>query len=60
MYYIVLGVIMLALGIFMVVCPRLATKKSMRDNPKAVSGIRKRGFFVIACGIAVIVIALLI
>ena len=56
MYYAVLGAIILALGLFMVICPRLSTKKEMRDNPKAVAGIRKRGFIVIACGIAVIII----
>ena len=54
MYYVIFGIIIIALGLFQVICPKLSTKKEERDNPKAVSQMRKKGFLVIAIGIAVV------
>ncbi|MBR2750602.1 MAG: hypothetical protein IKD90_05680 [Clostridiales bacterium] len=56
MPYWILGIVMCLLGLFMVICPKLSVKKEMREDPKAVSGMRIRGFIVIACGILVFVI----
>ncbi|MBO7565235.1 MAG: hypothetical protein J6T40_10415 [Clostridiales bacterium] len=56
MYYTIFGIIIIALGIFQVACPKYATKKDQRDDPKAVSLMRKKGFIVIAIGIAVVLL----
>ena len=42
---------MLGLGLFMAIDPKNATKKEMREDEKAVAGIRVRGFILIGCGI---------
>lgn len=60
MPYWILGIVMCLLGLFMVICPKYSVKKEMREDPKAVSGMRIRGFVVIGCGIAVIVINILL
>ena len=51
---IILGCIILVMGIFMVACPKMCTKKEMRDDPDAVAKTRKAGVSEIVCGILVI------
>ena len=51
---IILGCIILVMGIFMVACPKMCTKKELRDDPNAVAKVRKSGITEIVCGICII------
>ena len=59
MQYWILGSIICLLGLFMTICPKLSVKKELRDDAKAVSGMRIRGIVVLVCGVLVIVINIL-
>lgn len=52
----IMGAVIILMGIFMVVCPKQATKKSMRDDEAAVKKVRNSGFAEIVIGILLIVI----
>lgn len=54
-----LGVIILFLGIFMTVFPRISTRKDRRDDPSAVAKNRVSGIVMTILGVAVIVIRIL-
>lgn len=56
---IICGAIFIALGLFMAICPKLATKKEERDNEEAVKKIRRNGFVEIICGVLIILIRVL-
>lgn len=60
MPYWILGIVMSLLGLFMAIFPKLSVKKELREDAKAVAGMRIRGFVVIACGVLVIVINILL
>lgn len=45
-------------GLFMAICPKLATKKDMRENAAAVSKTRKGGILLAIVGIIVFVLFL--
>lgn len=47
----VLAIMMLGLGLFMIICPKLATKKELRDDPNMVAKNRKSGIVITICGI---------
>lgn len=53
---ILLGVLIFCLGAFMTLCPKLATKKALREDPSAVAKVRKSGICEMIVGILLIVI----
>lgn len=53
---IILAVLIFCLGLFMVLCPKLATKKALRENPAAVAKVRRGGICEMIVGILLIVI----
>lgn len=53
---ILLGVLIFCLGAFMTLCPKLATKKALREDPAAVAKVRKSGICEMIVGILLIVI----
>ncbi len=59
MILIILGAVLIALGLFMVICPKQAAKKENRDNPEAVSKVRKSGIIEVVCGILLIIIEII-
>lgn len=54
------GVCMLGLGLFMAIDPKNATKKEMREDEKAVAGIRVRGFILIGCGVVLGILGIIL
>ena len=54
------GICMLGLGLFMAISPKNATKKELREDEKAVVGIRVRGFILIGCGVVLIILGILL
>ena len=60
MIKIVFALIALGCGIYMVICPKLATKKEMRDDPEVVAKTRKSGIIITVCGILLVVLNVVI
>ncbi len=51
---------MFLLGLVMAVFPKICTKQEFREDPFQVSKIRKSGFIMMGCGLALIVMNILI
>ena len=60
MMYIILGTVLIGLGLFMVLCPKQATKKENRENPEAVNKVKKSGIAEIVCGALLVVLGLVV
>lgn len=60
MMELVLAVVMVLFGIFMIACPKQATKKQFRDDPEKVAKVRKAGIVWVICGIILFILDLLI
>lgn len=58
MMELVLAVVMVLFGIFMIACPKQATKKKYRDNPAKVVAVRKAGIVWVVCGILLFILQL--
>ncbi len=54
---IILALLIFCLGLFMVLCPKLATKKALREDPAAVAKVRKGGIFEMIVGIMLLIMA---
>ena len=52
----ILSACFVLLGLFMVIMPKQATKKSQRESEDVVKKTRRNGFVVIACGIVLLLI----
>lgn len=50
-----LGIIIVLLGAFMALFPRISTKRDRRDDPRAVSKNRVSGFIMIVLGILLVI-----
>ena len=60
MMELMLSGIMVLFGIFMIACPKQATKKQFRDDPEKVAKVRKAGIVWVICGIILFILDLLI
>ena len=54
----ILGTLTILLGGYMVINPKNATKKELRNDENIVKETKKNGFIVIICGIVIILIAI--
>lgn len=52
----ILAVLIFCMGLFMVLCPKLATKKALREDPASVAKVRKSGICEMIVGILLMVI----
>lgn len=59
MMELILSGIMVLFGIFMIACPKQATKKQYRDDPEKVAKVRKAGIVWVICGIILFILDLL-
>lgn len=57
---IIMGIVIIALGLYMVVFPKSATKVENRNNPDAVNRTKKAGVVEIICGICLILLGYLL
>ena len=57
---IIMGIVIIALGLYMVVFPKSATKAEKRNDPNAVDKTMKAGVIEIICGICLILLGYLL
>lgn len=57
---IIFGTIIILLGIYMITNPVKATKKELREDENAVKKVKRNGYIEIICGIAIIIIGILL
>lgn len=53
---VILAILIFCLGLFMFLCPKLATKKALREDPAAVAKVRKSGIVEMVVGILLLVL----